>query len=56
MEVWETWHAVGMADMGEWWKVRQEVVGQDQVTEGPAEQGKESGLCLMDFREPIKGH
>lgn len=32
----------------------QEVTGQDQVTKALAEQAKEFGLCLMDFREPIK--
>lgn len=31
--------------------MREEVIGQDQVTE----QAKEFGLCLMDFREPING-
>lgn len=35
---------------------RQEITGQDQITEGLAEQAKKFGLCLMDFREPIKSY
>lgn len=34
----------------------QEDTGQDQVTKVLAEQAKEFGLCLMDFREPIKSY
>lgn len=33
----------------------QGITGQDQSTEGLAEQAKESGLCRRDFREPLKG-
>lgn len=33
-----------------------EVTVQDQITKGLAEQARVSGLCPVDFREPIKSN